>query len=67
MGDAALLDAVWTVRRAKDGKADTGRTTVREKAPATSYDDLVAAHSRALARLSQEISEAVRTLDGTGK
>ena len=67
LGDAALLDAVWTVRRAKDGKAETGRTTVRETTPAKSYDDLVAAHSRALARLSQDISEAVRTLDGAGK
>src|SRR5512143_52321 len=29
-GEAAMLDAVWTVRRTKDGKAETGRTTVRE-------------------------------------
>ena len=67
LGEAAVLDAVWTVRRAKDGKADTGRTTVRETTPAKSYDDLVAAHSRALARLSQDISEAMRTLDRVGK
>jgi uncharacterized protein len=63
LGEAALLDAVWTVRRVKDGKAETGRTTVREAAPAKSYDDLVAAHSRALARLSQDIADAVRTSD----
>ena len=29
-GEAATLDAVWTVSRAKDGKSQTGRTTVRE-------------------------------------
>ena len=29
-GEAAILDAVWTVRRTKDGKAETGRTTARE-------------------------------------
>jgi uncharacterized lipoprotein YmbA len=29
-GQAATLDAVWIVRRAKDGKAQTGRTVVRE-------------------------------------
>jgi uncharacterized lipoprotein YmbA len=67
LGEAALLDAVWTVRRGRDGKAETGRTTVREMTPARSYDDLVAAHSRALARLSQDIGESVRTLDRVGK
>jgi uncharacterized lipoprotein YmbA len=62
-GEAATLDAVWTVRRAKDGKAETGRTTVREPMQENSYDALAAAHSRALARLSQDIAGAVRALD----
>ena len=64
-GEAAVLDAVWTVRRAKDGKSDTGRTTVRETVQEKSFDVLVAAHSRAIARLSQDIAAAVRALDGT--
>jgi uncharacterized lipoprotein YmbA len=59
-GEAASLDAVWTVRRAQDGKAETGRTTVREPAAEKSYEALAAAHSRALARLSQDIADAVR-------
>ena len=58
-GEAAMLDAVWTVRRAKDGKAETGRTTVRETVQEKGYDALAAAHSRALARLSQDIAAAV--------
>jgi uncharacterized lipoprotein YmbA len=58
-----LLDAVWTVRRSKDGKAETGRTTVRETVQEKSYDALAAAHSRAVARLSQDIATAVRALD----
>jgi len=61
-GEAAVLDAVWTVRRAKDGKADTGRTTVRETVQEKSIEALVAAHSRAMARLSQDIAAAVRGL-----
>ena len=61
-GDSAVLDAVWIVRRAKDGKADTGRTTVREAVPEKSIDALVAAHSRAMARLSQDVAAAVRVL-----
>jgi uncharacterized protein len=62
-GEAAVLDAVWTLRRAKDGKSDTGRTTVRETVQDKSYDALVAAHSRAVARMSQDIAAAVRALD----
>ena len=62
-GEAAMLDAVWSVRRTKDGKGETGRTTVRETVPDKGYDALAAAHSRALARLSQDIADAVRALE----
>jgi hypothetical protein len=67
LGEAATLDAVWTVRRVKDGKLQTGRTTVREPALERGYDALAAAHSRAVARLSQDIAGAVRALDGAGQ
>ena len=50
-------------RRTKDGKSQTGRTTVREPAPEPGYDALAAAHSRAVARLSRDIADAVRALD----
>jgi len=66
-GDAASLDAVWTVRRMKDGKTETGRTTVREPTQEKGYDALAAAHSRALARLSQDIAAAVQALDRSAK
>ena len=62
-GDAATLDAVWTVRRVKDGKAESGRTSAREPMQEKSYVALAAAHSRALARLSQDIAAAVSALD----
>ena len=61
-GEAATLDAVWTVSRTKDGQAQTGRTTVREPVQGNGYDALAAAHSRALARLSQDIASGVRAL-----
>jgi uncharacterized lipoprotein YmbA len=67
LGEAATLDAVWTVRRVKDGKLQTGRTTVREPAPERGYDALAAAHSRAVGCLSQDIAVAVRALDGAGQ
>ncbi len=62
-GKSAALDAVWTVRRTKDGKTETGRTSVREKVDDSGYDALAAAHSRGVARLSQDIADAVRMLD----
>jgi uncharacterized protein len=62
-GEAATLDAVWTVRRTKDGKMETGRTTAREAVQENSYAALAAAHSRALARLSRDIADIVRALN----
>jgi uncharacterized lipoprotein YmbA len=62
-GEAATLNAVWIVRRAKDGKTETGRTVLREPTADKGYDALVAAHSRALARMSQDIADAVRAFE----
>lgn len=61
-GEAATLNAVWMVRRTRDGKSETGRTTVREPTSANGYDALAAAHSRALARMSEDIGDAIRVL-----
>ena len=61
-GKSAALDAVWTVRRMKDGKTETGRTSVKEPAK-EGFDELAAAHSRNVARMSQDIADAVRALD----
>ncbi len=66
LGEAATLDAVWTVTRSKDGKSQTGRTTVREPSPEKGYDALAAGHSRALARLSRDIASAVQALARSG-
>ena len=66
-GEAAVLDAVWTIRRSQDGASQTGRTSLREPSPEAGYAALAAAHSRALARLSQDIANAVRALAPAGK
>ena len=62
LGEAATLDAFWTVTRAKDGKSQTGRTSLREPATAAGYDAVVAAHSRALESLSRDIAAGVQGL-----
>ncbi|MCG6862342.1 MAG: PqiC family protein [Chromatiaceae bacterium] len=63
-GSHARLDAVWTLRRVKDDKSRTGRTSVQEPVSATGFDGLAAAHSRAVARLSRDIADAVRVFEG---
>jgi uncharacterized lipoprotein YmbA len=64
-GKYASLDAVWTVRRLKDSKTETGRTSVREPVDGDNFEALAAAHSRAIAKMSQEIADTVRTLART--
>lgn len=61
-GTSALVDALWRVRRVKDGASASGRSTVRENVADRGYDALAAAHSRAVARLSQDIADAIRKL-----
>ncbi|HEX9684783.1 MAG TPA: PqiC family protein [Burkholderiales bacterium] len=62
LGDAATVEVLWTVRPSKGGAPRTGRSVVREPAGAAGYDALVAAHSRALAAVSRDIAEALRTM-----
>ena len=62
-GTGTALDAVWTIRRAKDGKSSTGRTSAREAVAQGGYDALAAAHSRSVARLSQDIADALGVLE----
>ena len=59
-GHSATLDAVWTVRRMRDGFVQTHRTSVREPVQDDSFEALAAAHSRAAARLSEDIAGVVR-------
>jgi uncharacterized lipoprotein YmbA len=63
LGDSATLNALWTVRRVKDGKTETGRTLDREAFSEKSYGALAAAHSRALSRMSADIAETIRALE----
>ena len=59
-GDSATLEAVWTVRRI-NGETKSGRTSVKEAAQGKDYDALAAAHSRALAKLSSDVADAIRS------
>jgi uncharacterized lipoprotein YmbA len=58
--EAALLEAVWAVRKTAGGETRSGRTVAREAVQGEGFDALAAAHSRALARMSGDIAAAIR-------
>ena len=59
-GQAAVLEAVWTVRKTAGTEARSSRTVARETVQGDSFEALAAAHSRALAKLSGDIATAIR-------
>jgi uncharacterized lipoprotein YmbA len=62
LGDAATVEALWTVTvaKGKGGTPRSGRSLAREPVQGKDYDALVAAHGRALASISRDIAEGVR-------
>jgi uncharacterized protein len=63
--EAALLEAVWAVRKTAGGGTRSGRTVAREAVQGEGFDALAAAHSRALARMSGDIAAAIRAEAGS--
>jgi uncharacterized lipoprotein YmbA len=59
LGGVVTIEASWTVRKV-GGAAKTGRSLVREPTAGADFDALVAAHSRALARVSGDIATVIR-------
>jgi uncharacterized protein len=57
---AAVLDAVWTVREITTGNTRSGRTLARAPLQGQDFDAIAAAHSRALTRMSSDIAAAIR-------
>ncbi len=65
LGDAAWLEARWSIFKGTDKKLlKTMRSSIREPVTGADYAAVVAAQSRALAKLSQEIATAIQ---GAGK
>ena len=61
LGDAAWLEARWSIFQGPEKKLiKTYRSNIREPVSGADYAALVAAQSRALAQLSQEIAEAIQ-------
>jgi uncharacterized lipoprotein YmbA len=64
-GKYALIDAVWSVRLVGSTQVLTCRSVAQETVGA-GYDELVAGHRRAVARVGADISKAVRALAAGG-
>lgn len=65
LGDAAWLEARWSILKGPEKQLiKTHRSSMREPVSGADYAALVAAQSRAVAKLSQEIAEAIQ---GAGK
>lgn len=60
-GDTATIVVLWTVRASRSGATSSGRAFEQERVATQNYDDLVDAHSRALASISAEIADAIRS------
>jgi uncharacterized lipoprotein YmbA len=61
LGDAAWLEVRWSIFEGPEKKLlKMNRSSIREPVTGTDYATLVAAQSRALAKLSQEITEVIQ-------
>jgi uncharacterized lipoprotein YmbA len=58
-GTSVVVEALWTVRKA-GGQSQSGRTVATEAVSEATFDAVAAAHSRALATLSNDIAGAIR-------
>ncbi len=59
--DAASVSVLWSVKPPKEGKPVSGRTVVSEPTGTQGNEALVAAHSKAMAAVSNAIAAAIRT------
>ncbi|MBB5460282.1 membrane integrity-associated transporter subunit PqiC [Paraburkholderia sp. Cpub6] len=59
-GDSITVDASWTVRPPRAGTPVIGHTNAREPLTGQGYAAIAAAHSHALAAVSQDIAAAIR-------
>ena len=63
-GQWAAIDALWTVQRMSKEHPEfkSGRSSSQQPVAGQGYDAIAAAHSRALAAVSRDIADAMRTL-----
>ncbi len=66
-GDSVTLEAVWSVRRTSGAEVRAGHSVLREPCASAGYNALAAAHSLALAKLSEQIAAAIEAMQATSR
>lgn len=61
-GNTVVVDALWEIRGAKDTRPVTGRSKMVETVGSADYEAVVAGYSRAVATLSKEMVQSLRSL-----
>lgn len=59
LGEGVVIEVLWGIQR-KGAAVRTGQTLATEATDGADYNQLAAAHSRALAKVSREIATAIR-------
>ena len=62
-GDGAVVDALWTIRNAKNDTPLSGRSEAREPAGSRDPQAMAASQSRALEKVARDIAAAIRGLE----
>lgn len=62
-----VLESLWSVHQGVPSDNKSGHSLIREPSSAGDYDALVAAHERALARLSHDIAESLIAMEQARK
>lgn len=64
LGKTATIDALWTVRWGSNN-SKSGRVIAEERVSGMDYEELAAAHSRALMTISGKITSAIQSVGST--
>jgi uncharacterized lipoprotein YmbA len=62
--EGALVEALWTIRTAKDAPPRSGRSQARSPGTGGDPQSMAAAQSRAVEMLARDIAAAIRSLEG---
>jgi uncharacterized lipoprotein YmbA len=65
-GDAVTVELVWTLRRESDGQRNTWRISQREPLQGSSPDAIVAAWSKALGHLAEQMAIQLKNAGAAG-
>jgi len=67
LNEAASIDANWSIRKSSGEQLKAGRSSLRVPVRGTGFEDLVVAHTQALADMSKEIATQIKAITSVSK